>query len=271
LLDETGHCQMRDLHAELEKWNEDALTEWDPGAGDILVGVVESQSQGDACGIDSITVKEEETGTPILVKIDSPQLACLLTLQRPNVGERIGLKYNGKKNETGEKRYVLMVDREHIPDVTEASECTASVSDECVDDFVGATAEERLFIEQSLEDQSAAFETCMVDEVPVSSDLTLREIIRRQDEEILRQSGNIERLETMLASAIPLISNKVVPTNTETPLQVTADQTSDVDNSQGVPDTGRRMPGWARFCLTTIALAASCGLGVAAHILLHIR
>lgn len=199
---------MRDIHAELEQWDYDAPTRWEPSPGDILTGVVKGcSSRGPGNALESVTVAEEETGLLVAVVLDSPHLADLVKLQRPHVGERIGIKCMSSQPDGG-PHFVLMVDRtepEAQPqcDQEPADEPEAAEVDDEAEDMEGATHEEREFIEQALLQDD--FTSDPKPTFPPESDATLREIIQRQDDQIERQAQNVRELERILASAIPLI------------------------------------------------------------------
>ena len=142
---------MRDIHAELEQWDYDAPTRWEPSPGDILIGVVKGcSSRGPENAVESVTVQEEETGLLVAVVLDSPDLVNLVKLQRPHAGERIGIKCTSSQADGG-RYFVLMVDRSE-PDAQ--PQCDQAPADEPgatevydeAEDVVGATDEERFFI-----------------------------------------------------------------------------------------------------------------------------
>lgn len=259
---------MRSLRAELENWNYDAPTQWNPGNGDILVGTVKSYSSCEASeGVfETLTVQEEDTGALALVRLDDPELANLVKLQRPRVGDRIGFKYAGKHSDKSDNHYVLMVDRQEDssePTLSDtlAKEIQPPEETAGYDETTGATAEERLFIEQGLDTSVPAFDfdDTHSDVAGISgTESSFNEIIKRQDDEIHRQAEIIEKLEGMLSAAIPLIGGKTA---------VEAVQSTSEDTVYRVQRRPRR---WIKYLLTGIALAASCGLGIAAHIIFNI-
>jgi hypothetical protein len=205
---------LRDIHAELEQWDYDAPTAWEPLSGDILIGVVKGcASRGHQNAVESLTVQEEETGLLVAVLLDSPDLVNLVKLQRPHAGERIGIKCMSSQAD-GSRCFVLMVDRserEAQPqcDQTPAEAPEAAEEYDETENVAGATDEERSFIEQALLQDDFTSDPKLTS--PPESDATLREIIRRQDEQIARQAENVRELERMLASAIPLIGNAPEP------------------------------------------------------------
>ncbi len=206
---------MRDIYAELEQWNYDATTRWEPSTGDILIGVVKGCSP---CGIgntlESIIVQEEDTELLVAVMLESPDLNKLVKLQRPRINERIGIKCTSSQLEGGQ-HFVLMVDRsapyQEIKCVQEEV-----CYDEC-EDVVGATDEERCFIEQALLQDDCNFDAKSASVLNIDSHL--REIIDRQDVQIAQQTVNVRELERIIASAIPLLGKSPetkVPVSTPT-------------------------------------------------------
>ncbi|OFX16849.1 MAG: hypothetical protein A2Z18_09945 [Armatimonadetes bacterium RBG_16_58_9] len=342
---------MRNLRAELDNWSHDARTEWNPGPGDVLVGVVENYSshQSGRDTAEAVTVHEEETGALVLVNLGAPELANLFRLQRPRVGERIGLKCAGKHPRGSDERFLLMVDRGQTDDESDPSgaqtnephEKSSSRNGEdggepdensgaaaeqrfsiqqtlglqptsdkhfsmlvdrqpaddnsntsgsrtyqlqekpiCrngevggePDEDSGATAEERLFIEQALGllPRSAVPDTEV--KITGSSEMesALREIVKRQDEEICRQMALIEKMENVLSMAIR-VSGEASPSRMDSD---TAGHTPNAGSHKPDPDNGarrqRRTRNRTRFFLTAAIIAAASGLGIAAHFLYHI-
>lgn len=202
---------MRDIQAELEQWDYDAPTKWEPAEGNILVGrVIECSSDIRGQDDDVLIIQEEDTQLQVAVALDAPQLAKLVKLQRPHPGERVGIKRLSSSN-TNEKQYILMVDRSAV-NPTRKDKPTEDDAYNLADNSTGATAEERSFIEQALMDSGFTVDT----QTPISMDSenTLREIIKRQDEHIARQMESVRELAHTLASTIPQIR----PTaETETP------------------------------------------------------
>lgn len=195
---------MRDLRAELQSWQEDAPVEWTPKEGDIIVGFVRSVPSSDPrAGSDAaFFVCEERTMTPVRVNLDSAQLVVLIELHNPAENERVGIKYVGR-DQDGQKRYQMIVDRgaaERQP----ASEPTPgrSETDSCGDDdSAAATPEEKDYIERML---SAGLQTSEAGQEQAGAEQGhLQGLIRRQEEELARQTRALERLEAMICSPPP--------------------------------------------------------------------
>lgn len=106
---------MRDLERELLEW--DGWPEsWRPEPGDVLVGRVAHYDRGvTPYGEVRTCVLEEDNGQRWTVWLSSTVLLELFKRERPQVGERIGLKYLGKHPEHGYHRYRLIVDRAPAP------------------------------------------------------------------------------------------------------------------------------------------------------------
>lgn len=144
----------------------------------------------------------------VSLPLDNPHLANLIKLQRPHVGERIGIKYADSQH------YVLMLDR-----LAERADLQGSPYEqqlhntqiEVQDDSYGATEEERNFIEQALTENLASdtIETHIAESAGIES--ALRQIIQIQQEQITRQTDTISKLEELLASAIEKLGNKTQP------------------------------------------------------------
>lgn len=201
---------MRDIHAELEQWDYDAPTTWEPSSGDILIGVVKGcSSRGSENAVETLTVQEEETGLLVAVLLDAPDLANLIRLQRPHAGERIGIKCVSSRAKDP-SRFILMVDRDQIgeqPLPIPTGEDAPEAAELHDDDVEGATYEERSFIEQALHEDDPPNPEFASQE----DDGALREIIRRQDEQIAQQARSITELESIITSAIPLLCNSAGP------------------------------------------------------------
>jgi hypothetical protein len=265
---------LRSLRAELENWNYDAPTEWNPGPDDILVGEVKEYSSHDwnQGVVETLTVQEEETGSLVLVRLDSEQLANLIKLQRPRVGDRIGLKNVGMQSGSGDNHYVLMVDRQPAagsdsPEAqTSRSQQNVEVTEE--DEDTAATLEERLFIEQEL-DKTPTPTIQDASSLP-GTESALREIINRQDQEIRRQAEMLDKLESMLATSIQYLGEKA-PSSTEFDLSDNPTESKPPKPETITFDQKQPRPRkWGKYLLAALALAASCGLGIAAHIIFRI-
>ena len=277
---------MRDIQTELEQWDSDAPTYWEPNAGDILIGIVKGYSSQGSGESETLTIQEEETGLLVAVPLDSPDLVNLIKLQRPHTGERIGIKYLHPQTDNGAS-FVLMVDRAaqqpeananqpaadspQLPDLRDVIDPVDAVADsselpdlrDVIDplsseEMEGTTDEERSFIENALLEEPAvpdppAFQQPSM----IYSDGMLREIIRRQDEHIAQQAENIRELEGILASAIPLLcsgSEPAPPAPTET--------------EQSLPNDGF---GRFRIAITIVSSMSLALAGYLAYVLLWAR
>lgn len=199
---------MRDLRAELKSRPDDDPVEWTPKEGDIIVGFVRStpSAHADTGSASAFLVCEERAMTPVRVNLDSPQLTALLELHNPHENERVGIKYVGVDG-SGVKRYQMIVDRAAYsgtepaqvapPEVSPSEPPAAGVDHE--DDSAAATPEEKDYIKRML---SAG---AKVDHDPAESvgQDHLRGLIRRQEEELDRQTRTLQRLEAMICSAVP--------------------------------------------------------------------
>lgn len=197
---------MRDILTELENWDSNAPVDWNPSSGDILIGVVTGYTSGTS-KLESarLSVKEEETGISVTVRLDNPRLANLIKLQRPHLGERIGIKCADSQN------YILMVDRLVEQTDQQSSPVEQQFNDipnEVEDDSFGATQEERSFIEQSLTGSSTPDTTEAQTAQPIGNESVLEQIIQMQKEQITRQSETISKLESLLATAIESLGSK---------------------------------------------------------------
>lgn len=196
---------MRDLRAELQSWQEDAPVEWTPKEGDIIVGFVRSTPSTDpnACSGAAFFVCEERAMTPVRVNLDSAQLAVLIELHNPTENERVGIKYVGR-DQDGQKRYQMIVDRA-AADRDEAPEAPLSRPSDTGarrdDDSAAATPEEKDYIERML---SAGLPASEAEPAQDSAEQDhLQGLIRRQEEELARQTRALERLEAMICSPPP--------------------------------------------------------------------
>ncbi|MEJ5370251.1 MAG: hypothetical protein WHT08_18220 [Bryobacteraceae bacterium] len=103
---------MRDLKRELLEW--DGWPEsWRPEPGDVLVGTVLRYDVGHTAygPVRTCTVRTDD-GERVAIWLSSTVLLDLFKRERPQVGERIGLRYQGKHPEHGYHRYRLIVDRD---------------------------------------------------------------------------------------------------------------------------------------------------------------
>jgi hypothetical protein len=102
---------MRDLKRELEEW--DGWPEpWKPEPGDVLVGrVVQYSTAMGRYGPCRTCIIERDEGGRVAVWLSLTVLLDLFKKEKPQVGERIGLKYLGRDEAKGYHRYRLIVDR----------------------------------------------------------------------------------------------------------------------------------------------------------------
>ena len=193
---------MRDLRAELQELGDSVPIEWNPVEGDILVGFVRDASSIDtiSVGSNTVVVEEERSGTPVLVSLDSPQLAALFELHSPRSNDRIGIKCTGHDS-SGVRRFVMMIDREGSlqsrpgrPQPQRVSSSASEASGGCST----ATPEEREHIERMLAKTSAQDPKDSSD----ASEGRLKGVIRRQEEELARQTRALERLEALISQSL---------------------------------------------------------------------
>src|SRR5262249_20763774 len=94
---------MRDLHTELTRLPDEWPPAWKPAPGEILVGKVQRYAQGPTPygWVHTVLVQEERTGDLWSLWLSSTVLLQQFQQQRPQPGERIGLKYQGKDFEKG--------------------------------------------------------------------------------------------------------------------------------------------------------------------------
>jgi hypothetical protein len=84
----------------------------------MLVGKVQRYAQGPTPygWVHTVLVQEERTGDLWSLWLSSTVLLQQFQQQRPQPGERIGLKYQGKDFEKGYHKYRLLVDRPEAAD-----------------------------------------------------------------------------------------------------------------------------------------------------------
>ena len=109
---------MRDLHTELTTLPDEWPPAWKPAPGEMLVGKVQRYAQGPTPygWVHTVLVQEERTGDLWSLWLSSTVLLQQFQQQRPQPGERIGLKYQGKDFEKGYHKYRLLVDRPEAAD-----------------------------------------------------------------------------------------------------------------------------------------------------------
>lgn len=108
---------MRDLRTELREHRGFAPT-WQPEVGDMIVGLVRefSVAPGQYGDVNVVTIHDEETDEDWAVWLSSTVLLNEFQRLEPKVGERIGIRYDGKvlsKNSGNSyHRYLVKIDRE---------------------------------------------------------------------------------------------------------------------------------------------------------------
>jgi len=103
---------MRDLAKELDEWGEWPPA-WKPAPGEVLLGRVLRYSVGAGqYGPVRTCLLEKGDGSRVSVWLSSCVLLSLFERERPRVGERIGLKFLGRHETKGYKKFGLIVDRE---------------------------------------------------------------------------------------------------------------------------------------------------------------
>ena len=192
---------MRDLRAELRDCDDIAPVEWKPAEADILVGFVRDASSFGAIKVESNTVivEEERTGMPVLVSLDSPQLAALFELHNPHGNDRIGIKCVGHDS-TGAARFTMLVDRESPRQGQADHEEACGDKSKANDDCCAATLEEREHIERMLSAQTSTRESNGSADAPSAR---IEGTIRREEEELARQTRYLERLEALIGRSLP--------------------------------------------------------------------
>ena len=100
-----------DLKHKLETWS-GYPPAWKPQAGEVLVGTVTGYDIGESSfGRVHTCMIETEEGKRFSLWLSSKVLLSQFQKYRPKVGERIGLKYQGRDEAKGYHRYRLVVDR----------------------------------------------------------------------------------------------------------------------------------------------------------------
>ena len=125
----------RDLRSELESWQGDTPPAWKPEVGDSIVGELVRYSRGRSrYGPAWIAhVKEERGGELLAVWIFHAALLDAFKRERPEPGERLGLRRleDGTGAHGNYRRFALVVEREggeSVPDF-DAIEPTADTGD----------------------------------------------------------------------------------------------------------------------------------------------
>jgi len=261
---------LRNIHAELENWDQNAPIEWKPSTGDILIGVVTGcPTRGPGLAVESVTIQQEQTDILVAVSLDSPHLANLFKLQRPHPGERIGIKCLEAHPDSNESRFVLMVDRAEVDGP--ADEYQPLPLDESEDpDSAVMTEQERLFIEEALIDRSddASDPPDNDPEPALESAYALRTIMRHQQEEIARQVESLRGLESMLAQAIPLIASAPPAPHLES---AAPSGPTSVDSASAIPENAQGRKRRVNWMLLFLVFLTSCSLGVAVRLLFELR
>ena len=125
----------RNIHAELKAWGGDTPPRWEPGVGDSIVGELIRYSRGRArYGPAWVAhVREEQSGELLAVWLFRTTLLDAFKRERPEPGERIGLRRlkDGTGAHGSYRRFSLIVEREggeSVPDF-DAIEATADDGD----------------------------------------------------------------------------------------------------------------------------------------------
>jgi len=196
---------LRNLRAELQSLDSYSLVRWNPGEGGIIVGLLRpSDLPSDDGRIGQLVhIEEERTGMIVEVSLETPHLAALYEMQSPQVGDRVGIRYLGLDTD-GEERFALIVDRESCPPTQSGTthDELGATEEETDRDCIGATREERLFMEEMLTSGDSPETEA---EVP---ELSLVGLISRGAEELDRQPRALERLGAVVGA--PPASQKPV-------------------------------------------------------------
>jgi hypothetical protein len=194
-------------------------------------------------------VEEERTGTPLLLKLDSPQLAVLFELHNPRPNDRIGIKCTGQDPD-GSGRFIMMVERD-----SRSQQQHLDTEDHTEDYYAGACPEERAFIEQMLTDELPSDDSheCPADEGP-----HIMGVLNREEECLSRQSKSLERLEALISKS-SRTEDEVDQQNVQNLYQPIPDFVA-VPYPEAKAKSKRR---WLRATLITLWLLTTCGLGIA--------
>jgi hypothetical protein len=106
------------LREKLDNWD-GYPPAWKPQEGEILVGTILQYDTGESTfGPVHTCIIETEEGERLSLWLSSTVLLSQFRRYRPKIGERIGIKYQGKDQAKGYHRYRLVVDRpgEEVPD-----------------------------------------------------------------------------------------------------------------------------------------------------------
>lgn len=244
---------MRDLRAELRVWNEGVPVEWKPVEGDILVGFVRDHPPIDptSAGGSTVVVEEERTGVPVLVSLDSPQLAVLFEIHNPRSNDRVGIKCTGCDSD-GNGRFIMVIDRESRP--------TDQINESLDDDCCATTPEERDFIEQMLSDETSME---IPEDCPAAEGPKIIGVIRREEENLARQTVALQRLEAVISQS-PLHVEDSADSTTANAVDQPLSASMPVVDMEIKPARKKR---WLRFLLFVFVLLVSGAAGVAISIL----
>jgi hypothetical protein len=104
---------MRDLERELEELDEGWPPSWQPEVGEHLLGRVRRYAKGPTAygEVRTLVVDRDDGEGAVSVWLSSHVLLALFEREKPRVGERIGISYQGKHPTKGYHRYALVVDR----------------------------------------------------------------------------------------------------------------------------------------------------------------
>lgn len=190
-------ANMRNLRAELQQREENDPVFWNPAIGDILVGTVggDPSLAADSGLPPVVMITEERTGVAVYVDLESPQLAALFELHRPQPGERIGIKCVGYES-AGTGQFIVVVDRDLG---TAAAPSPAQLPEQTPadDDFAAATPEERDYIERMLE-RGAIRTPAQAGSTRVYPSRRIEGMIDRGLDELDHQTRAMERLQALV-------------------------------------------------------------------------
>lgn len=103
---------MRDLRTELRQ-HKGFAPSWQPEPGDIIVGTIVGFSigSGQYGDVNIATIHDEEINQDLAVWLSSKVLLNEFQRLEPKIGERIGIRYDGKHPDKGYHRYIVQIDR----------------------------------------------------------------------------------------------------------------------------------------------------------------
>lgn len=105
----------RDLAKELNEWDGQFPPAWRPQEGETLVGTIRRYSTGQGTyGPVRTAIIQRDDGSKVSLWISSTVLLALFQRENPRVGERIGVRYLGKHETKGYRKWSLIVDRPEV-------------------------------------------------------------------------------------------------------------------------------------------------------------